>query len=290
LRDAIDLVRALYRAVNGGDLEALGSLYDANCRVEHVFDDDTVVGRDDVLARWRRELSAFEGALAGGDRFAVSRVAGIETGWGWVRAEWASAVRPAGGGDVIDAVGHSHFWVEDARIVRHRSVRRPERPNRPRREPRNRSATAGRQYPSHPVVGVGAVIVDDERRVVLVKRTREPLAGQWSLPGGRLELGETLEAGTAREILEETGLVVEVGPVVEVFDRILVDEDARVRFHFVLVDYLCHPRGGRLEAGSDVAAVRWAEPASLAALGVADKARDVVARAIAMASADPQIR
>ena len=78
-----------------------------------------------------------------------------------------------------------------------------------------------RIYPSRPIVGVGAVIIDDGR-VVLIKRRYEPLAGQWSLPGGTLEVGETLEAGVAREMLEETGLEVEVGPVIDVFDRILL--------------------------------------------------------------------
>jgi ADP-ribose pyrophosphatase YjhB (NUDIX family) len=96
--------------------------------------------------------------------------------------------------------------------------------------------------------------------VVLIKRRYEPLAGQWSLPGGTLEVGETLEAGAAREILEETGLVVEVGPVIEVFDRILVDPDQRVRYHFVLIDYLCRPIGGALQHGSDVDAVTLADP------------------------------
>jgi ADP-ribose pyrophosphatase YjhB (NUDIX family) len=119
---------------------------------------------------------------------------------------------------------------------------------------------------------------DDQ--VVLVKRRHEPLAGQWSLPGGGLELGETLEAGAAREVLEETGLIVEVGPVVDVFDRILVGDDGRVRWHFVLVDYLCRPRGGRLQAGSDVEAVTLAGLSGLAALRVTDKAQAVVARAL----------
>ena len=85
-------------------------------------------------------------------------------------------------------------------------------------------------------------------KVVLVKRRFEPLAGQWSLPGGRLELGETLEAGLAREMLEETGLEVEVGPVVDVFDRILLDPERKVRYHYVLIDYLCRPIGGRAGA------------------------------------------
>ena len=92
-------------------------------------------------------------------------------------------------------------------------------------------------------------MLSDDGRVLLVKRRHEPLAGQWSLPGGMLELGETLEAGIAREMQEETGLVVTVGPVVEAFDRILLDDTGRVRYHFVLVDYLCRVRGGTLRAG-----------------------------------------
>jgi len=92
----------------------------------------------------------------------------------------------------------------------------------------DREVRAPRQYPNSPVVGVGAVIVQDGV-VLLVRRRYEPLAGQWSLPGGRLELGETLEAGLAREMLEETGLEVEVGPVIDVFDRILLDPERRVR-------------------------------------------------------------
>ena len=97
-----------------------------------------------------------------------------------------------------------------------------------------------RAYPDRPFVGVGAVIVH-QGRVVLIKRRFEPLAGQWSLPGGAVDVGETLVECVAREMLEETGLVVEVGPVVEVFDRIIHDGDGRVQFHYVLVDYLCRP-------------------------------------------------
>jgi ADP-ribose pyrophosphatase YjhB (NUDIX family) len=139
-----------------------------------------------------------------------------------------------------------------------------------------------RLYPERPIVGVGAVIVD-AGRVVLIKRRFEPLAGQWSLPGGTLELGETLEAGVAREMLEETGLVVEVGPVVEVFDRIMLDPDTRVRYHFVLIDYLCRPVGGTLAAGSDVEDAVWADPSDLAGYHLTDKARAVVARGMMLA-------
>ena len=143
----------------------------------------------------------------------------------------------------------------------------------------NDSREDSRQYPERPIVGVGAVIVD-AGNVVLVRRRYEPLAGRWSLPGGTLELGETLETGVAREMREETGLDVEVGPVIEVFDRILLDAESRVRYHFVLVDYLCWPVGGDLQAGSDVDAAILVDPASMDAYDLTAKARAVVARAI----------
>ena len=136
-----------------------------------------------------------------------------------------------------------------------------------------------RQYPERPIVGVGAVIVE-ARKVVLVRRRYEPLAGRWSLPGGTLGLGETLEAGVAREMREETGLDVEVGPIIEVFDRILLDGERRVRYHFVLVDYLCWPVGGELQAGSDVDRAVLVDPASLDVYDLTAKAQAVIARAI----------
>jgi len=139
-----------------------------------------------------------------------------------------------------------------------------------------------RVYPSRPVVGVGAVIVD-AGGVVLIRRRYEPLAGQWSLPGGMLELGETLEHGVAREINEETGLEVRVGPMVEVFDRIMLDEEKRVRYHFVLVDYLCWPTGGRLEAGSDVDDARLVPVDRLPDFDLTKKAQSVIARALELA-------
>ncbi|HKW01451.1 MAG TPA: NUDIX hydrolase [Vicinamibacterales bacterium] len=140
-----------------------------------------------------------------------------------------------------------------------------------------------RRYPTRPVMGVGAVILTDDGRVVLVKRGQEPLAGEWSLPGGVLEIGETLEAGVAREIREETGLIVDVGPLVELFDRILLDDGGAVQYHFVLADYLCHPRQGRLEPGTDVEDAVLADPDALAPYRLTEKARDVIARARAMA-------
>ena len=144
-----------------------------------------------------------------------------------------------------------------------------------------------RQYPERPIVGVGAVIVDDGK-VVLVKRKYEPLKGQWSLPGGMVEIGETLETALAREMLEETALRVEVGPVIEVFDRIMHDEERRVRYHFVLIDYLCWPVGGSLQAGSDVQEAIWAEPPTLGDYALTEKATSVIARGLTLAREAPR--
>jgi len=116
-----------------------------------------------------------------------------------------------------------------------------------------------REFPSSPLVGVGAVVVD-RGRVVLIRRGTEPLKGQWSLPGGMLELGESLASGVVREVREETGLAVEVVELVELLDRIHRDED-RVRYHYVIADYLCRVTGGALQAASDADAVRWVERA-----------------------------
>jgi ADP-ribose pyrophosphatase YjhB (NUDIX family) len=145
----------------------------------------------------------------------------------------------------------------------------------------------GREYPERPVVGVGAVIEQDGR-VVLIRRRYEPLAGQWSLPGGTLELGETLETGTAREMLEETGLDVEVGPVIEVFDRIMFDDENKVRYHFVLVDYLCWPIAGELRAGSDVDDAVFATPDELVRYSLTNKAAAVIHRGLHLAREAPR--
>jgi 8-oxo-dGTP diphosphatase len=123
--------------------------------------------------------------------------------------------------------------------------------------------TIQREYPRAPIVGVGAVVVDSGR-VLLVRRGREPLKGKWSLPGGMLELGESLHAGVVREVEEETGLRVEPVELVELLDRIVREESAdgeRVRFHYVIADYLCRVVGGALKAASDAEAVRWVERA-----------------------------
>jgi ADP-ribose pyrophosphatase YjhB (NUDIX family) len=115
-----------------------------------------------------------------------------------------------------------------------------------------------REYPSSPLVGVGAVIVDDAGRVLLIRRASEPLKGHWSLPGGLLELGESLTDGVRREVREETGLTVEPLELIELLDRIHREAE-RVRYHYVIADYLCRVTGGALQAASDADAARWAE-------------------------------
>jgi 8-oxo-dGTP diphosphatase len=114
-----------------------------------------------------------------------------------------------------------------------------------------------REYPVRPIVGVGAVIIEGDL-VLLIKRGQAPLKGEWSLPGGALELGETLEEGIRREVLEETGLIIETIGVVEVVDRISRDAEGRVQYHYVLVDYLCRVTGGSLECATDADDARWA--------------------------------
>ena len=115
-----------------------------------------------------------------------------------------------------------------------------------------------REFPKNPLVGVGGVVIRRDR-VLLVRRKREPLKGEWSLPGGLVELGEELSQAAKRELKEETGLDVEPLEIIAVFDRIMREEQgaSRVRYHFVIVDYACRWKGGRLIPSSDVADARW---------------------------------
>ena len=138
------------------------------------------------------------------------------------------------------------------------------------------------EYPGGPVVGVGAVVVDGDR-VVLIKRSHPPREGEWSLPGGRVELGETLVEALRRELREEVGLEVEVGPMVETFDRIHRDAAGRVRYHFVIVDFLCRPVGGVLCAGDDACEARWATVDEVAQTVVSSYAVAVVRKGLEMA-------
>jgi 8-oxo-dGTP diphosphatase len=145
-----------------------------------------------------------------------------------------------------------------------------------------------REYPERPVVGVGGVVIDDGR-TLLIRRGSEPLRGQWSIPGGTLELGESLEDGVARELLEETGLEVRVLDLIEVFDRIFTEPDAggggtpqRPKFHYVIVDYLCERISGEARPGSDVTDVAFATEDELANFQLTTTATRVLRKAFAM--------
>jgi 8-oxo-dGTP diphosphatase len=144
--------------------------------------------------------------------------------------------------------------------------------------------TSGREYPDRPLVGVGGVVISD-RKALLIKRGGPPLEGQWSIPGGMLELGETLKEGVRRELLEETGLDVSVGEVVEVFERIFPGEDGRIRYHFVIHDFLCEVISGSARAASDVTDVVWAAPHELPKYGLTEVATRVLLRAFEMVAA-----
>ena len=140
-----------------------------------------------------------------------------------------------------------------------------------------------REYPERPLVGVGGVVVSGGR-ALLVRRGGPPLEGQWSIPGGMLEVGETLLEGVRRELLEETGVSVRVGELIEVFERINLDGDGKARYHFVVLDYLCKAVGGNARAGSDVTDVAWASPGELAKYSLTETATRVILKAFAMAA------
>ena len=137
------------------------------------------------------------------------------------------------------------------------------------------------RFPDRPVVGVGAVVVQDGRALI-VKRAHEPRKGEWSLPGGHVHLGETLVDAVRREIREETGLDVEVGEIVEIFDRVH-RLDGRVEYHFVIVDYVCRPIGGTLCAGDDAEDVAWVTADEIERYGVNEFAARVIRKGLAAA-------
>ncbi|HUQ50210.1 MAG TPA: NUDIX hydrolase [Terriglobales bacterium] len=141
--------------------------------------------------------------------------------------------------------------------------------------------TIKRDYPDRPVIGLGAVIVDDERRVLLIRRASEPLKGQWSLPGGAMELGETLLEGVNREVREETGLEVSIVGPAGVYDRIIRDAAGKTHYQYVLIDYVCRVSGGELKAGGDAGEVRWVPENELAQLHITEFTLPVIRKVLA---------
>jgi len=142
--------------------------------------------------------------------------------------------------------------------------------------------TDGREYPSVPRVGVGAVVLD-AGRVLLVRRGKPPLAGKWSLPGGMVELGETTREAIRREVAEECGLEVRVGEVAGILDRVVRDAEGRIRYHWVLVDYVAFPESGALCAASDADEAQWVEVDAVERLDTTDGLMDMIQRALAVA-------
>ena len=136
-----------------------------------------------------------------------------------------------------------------------------------------------RDYPERPLVGAGAVIIRGDQ-VVLVKRGRPPLAGEWSIPGGVVKLGETLRQAAEREAREETGLEIEAGEVLEVFESITPDAQGKTCYHYVIVDFLCRVEYGELRAGGDALEAKWARAEELAGLKVSRAARGVILKAM----------
>jgi ADP-ribose pyrophosphatase YjhB (NUDIX family) len=275
--DPFDLIRDWFAAYNREELDTLESLYEPTASLEQ--DNGLTQSRDGIRTVLSRHFEEWQPGFEGGQRRRVRMVGRIESGL--VHAEWIEREMRAADGLVRERRGYSDFVIEGGHIHTQREVAHDGPVMAEETPPPAEAIVPPRRYPPRPVVGVGAVIVD-EGRVVLIKRKYEPLAGQWSLPGGTLEIGESLEAGVAREMREETGLEVAVGPVVDVFDRILLDTDGRVRYHFVLIDYLCRPIGGSLVAGSDVADAVLADPAALAPFRLTPKAISVIDRALTL--------
>jgi len=139
-----------------------------------------------------------------------------------------------------------------------------------------------REYPERPLVGVGGVVIDGDR-TLLIRRGSAPLEGQWSIPGGMLELGESIEEGVRRELAEETGIVVRVLELIEVFERVIPGEAGRTRYHFVILDYLCEMVSGEARAASDVIDVAWATDEELERFELTAIATRVIRRAFEMA-------
>jgi 8-oxo-dGTP diphosphatase len=141
-----------------------------------------------------------------------------------------------------------------------------------------------REYPDSPLVGVGAIIIEGDR-VVLVKRGHAPLQGKWSIPGGVLEVGETLRKAVVREALEETGLAIEPGELLGVFERVVPDEQGRMKYHYVLIDFLCRRVAGELAAADDAEEARWFQREELGGLELARETEEVILKGFEKAGA-----
>lgn len=138
-----------------------------------------------------------------------------------------------------------------------------------------------RRYPEAPIPAVGAVVVKDGH-ILLVMRGKEPGYGQWSIPGGAIRVGETLEKAVIREIQEETGLVVEPVCFIGAFDRIVQDEKGQILYHYVLLDFLCQCRSGKAKASSDVMKVRWVQDTEIGSYRLARDTEDVIRKGLEM--------
>jgi len=134
--------------------------------------------------------------------------------------------------------------------------------------------TMRREYPDAPIVGVGAIIRDGPH-IVLIRRNREPAIGRWTFPGGGVELGETVHEAIRREVLEETGLEVEVADLILIVDRILHDDAGRIQYHYVILDFLVSPVGGALRPGDDAGDARWVSLSELDDLDVTEQAKKI---------------
>ena len=137
-----------------------------------------------------------------------------------------------------------------------------------------------RENPERPLIGVGSIIIENDR-VVLVKRAHPPIQGQWSIPGGVLKVGELVREAAIREAQEETGLIVDPGELLGVFDRVLLDAEKRVQYHYVLIDFLCRRVGGELLAASDATEARWFTSAELPSLNLAEDTFEVIHKGFA---------
>ena len=139
-----------------------------------------------------------------------------------------------------------------------------------------------REYPAHPLVGVGALIHDGEGRVLLIKRKFEPNKGRWSLPGGLLEMGETLLEAGKREVREEVGVEIEVEELFQVSEEIIRDTEGETRFHFVLVDFLAslEPEGATISLNEESESFMWSKPEDIKSLDVSENTKRIVEKYI----------